>query len=101
MSRTPPFSFTDFPAAERTHDLSLSGKTYKSGLCVYINKEWCNNSVAVTKHCSSLVDFMVVKCQPFYLLRVFTTIFIVAVYITPCANTKDTLREMYSVISKQ
>ncbi|KAL0150418.1 hypothetical protein M9458_054235 [Cirrhinus mrigala] len=53
-------------------DSSLSGKTRGGGLCVYINKEWCNNSAVVTKHCSSLVEFMFVKCRPFYLPREFT-----------------------------
>ncbi|KAL0159079.1 hypothetical protein M9458_047155, partial [Cirrhinus mrigala] len=82
-------------------DSSLSGKTRGGGLCVYINKEWCNNAAVVTKHCSSLVEFMFVKCQPFYLPREFTAIVIVAVYIPPCANAKDALRKLYSAISKQ
>ncbi len=85
--------------AER--DSSLSGKTRGGGLCVYINKEWCNNAVVVTKHCSSLVEFMFVKCRPFYLLREFTDIVIVVVYIPPCANAKDALHELYSAISEQ
>ncbi len=55
----------------------------------------------LSKHCSSLVEFMVVKCRPFYLPREFTAIVIVAVYIPPCANAKDALRELYSVISEQ
>ncbi len=82
-------------------DSSLSGKTRGGGLCVYVNKEWCNNAVVVTKHCSSLVEFMFVKCRPFYLPREFTAIVIVAVYIPPCANAKDALRELYSAISEQ
>ncbi len=49
----------------------------------------------------SLVEFMVVKCRPFYLPREFTAIVIVAVYIPPCANAKDALRELYSAISEQ
>ncbi len=44
---------------------------------------------------------MFVKCRPFYLPREFTAIFIVAVYIPPCANAKDMLRELYSAISEQ
>ncbi len=44
-------------------DSSLSGKTLGGGLCVYINKEWC----VLSKHCSTLVEFMVVECRPFYL----------------------------------
>ncbi len=68
---------------------------------MYINKEWCNNAAVLSKHCSSLVEFMVVKCRPFYLLREFTAIVIVAVYIPLCANAKDALRELYSAISEK
>ncbi|KAL0148751.1 hypothetical protein M9458_055929 [Cirrhinus mrigala] len=82
-------------------DSSLSGKTRGGGLCVYINKEWCNSAAVVTKNCSSLVEFVFVKCRPFYLPREFTAIVIVAVYISPCANAKDALRELYSAISEQ
>ncbi len=62
-------------------DSSLSGKTRRGGLCVYINQEWCNNGAVLSKHCSSLVEFMVVKCRPFYLPQEFMAIVIVAVYI--------------------
>ncbi|KAI2650776.1 hypothetical protein H4Q32_000841 [Labeo rohita] len=60
-----------------------------------------NNKHSITKHCSSLVEFMLVKCRPFYLPREFTAIVIVAVYIPPCANAKDALRELYNAISEQ
>ncbi len=82
-------------------DTALSGKTRGGGLCMYINKEWCNNAAVLSKHCSSLVEFMFVKCRPFYLPREFTAIVIVAVYIPPRANAKDALRELYSAISEQ
>ncbi len=59
------------------------------------------NAAVVSKHSLSLVQFMIVKCRPFYLPREFTTIVIVAVYIPPCVNAKDTLRELYSAISEQ
>ncbi len=68
---------------------------------MYIKKEWCNNAAVLSKHCSSLVEFMVVKCRPFYLPREFRSIVIVAVYIPPCAKAKDVLRELYSAISEQ
>ncbi len=83
-------------------DTTLSGKSRGGGLCVYINKEWCNNTIKIlSKHCSSLVEFMFVKCRPFYLPREFTAIVIVAVYIPPCANAKDALHELYSAINEQ
>ncbi len=68
-------------------------------MCLYINKEWYNNASVLSKHFSSLVEFMVVKCRPFYLPQDFTAI--VTVYITPFANVKDALCELYSAISEQ
>ncbi len=59
------------------------------------------NAAVTSKHCLSLVEFMVVKCRPFYLPREFTAIVIVAVYIPLCVNAKDALRELYSAISEQ
>ncbi len=56
---------------------------------VYINKEWFYNAAVLTKHCSSLVEFMVVKCRPFYLPWEFTAIAFVTVYFPPCANAKE------------
>ncbi len=82
-------------------DKTLSGKSRGGGLCLYINKEWCNNAAVLSKHCSPLVEFKFVKCRPFYLPREFTAIVIAAVYIPPCANAKDVLRELYSAISEQ
>ncbi len=39
-------------------DTTLSGKSRSGGLCLYINKEWCNNAAVVSKHCSPLVEFV-------------------------------------------
>ncbi len=50
------------------------GKTLGGGLCVYINDEWCRDAVVVYKHCSPLVEFMIIKCRPFYLPREYTAI---------------------------
>ncbi|KAL0146554.1 hypothetical protein M9458_058185 [Cirrhinus mrigala] len=43
------------------------GKTRSGGLCVYINDAWCRDAVAVCKYCSPVLEFMVIKCRPFYL----------------------------------
>ncbi|KAK2919151.1 hypothetical protein Q8A73_003522 [Channa argus] len=74
-------------------------KTRGGGVCVYINTEWCKNSVLVSRFCSSLVEFVTVRCRPFYLPREFTTVFIVGVYIPPSANAKEALCELYVAIS--
>ncbi|KAI4876114.1 hypothetical protein NFI96_026138 [Prochilodus magdalenae] len=80
-------------------DSALCGKTCGGGLCVYINTEWCKNSVLVSSYCSPLVEFMIVRCRPFYLPREFTTVLTISVYIPPGANAKDALCELYSAIS--
>ncbi|KAK3518561.1 hypothetical protein QTP70_001593 [Hemibagrus guttatus] len=79
---------------------ALCGKTRGGGLCVYINTEWCKNSVLVSSYCSSLVEFVTVRCRPFYLPREFTTVFIVGVYIPPSTNAKEALCELYGAISE-
>ncbi len=73
-------------------DSSLSGKTRGGGLCVYINKEWCNN--AAVHHWWSLwlwsVDRSICRgsSRPLLLSR-FTF------------HRVQTLRELYSAISEQ
>lgn len=49
---------------------ALSDKTHSGGLCVFINNEWCRNAIVVFSYCLLLVDFITVKCWPYYLPRV-------------------------------
>ncbi|KAK3545720.1 hypothetical protein QTP70_011351 [Hemibagrus guttatus] len=46
------------------------------------------------------VEFVTVRCRPFYLPREFTTAFIFGVYIPPSANAKEALCELYGAISE-
>ncbi|KAK2891548.1 hypothetical protein Q8A73_017213 [Channa argus] len=78
---------------------ALCGKTRGGGMCVYINTEWCKNSVLVSRFCSLLVELVTVRCRPFYIPREFTTVFIVGVYIPPSANAKEVLCKLYGAIS--
>ncbi len=39
------------------------GKRRGCGLCVYINNVWCRDAVVVCKHCSPLVELMIIKCR--------------------------------------
>jgi len=67
-------------------DQQLSGKTRGWGLCIYINKSWCTNCSLVGTHCSEAVEHLTVKRRPQYLLREFTAVYIVAVYVPPQAT---------------
>ncbi|KAK3507948.1 hypothetical protein QTP70_005055 [Hemibagrus guttatus] len=46
------------------------------------------------------VEFVTVRCRPFYLPREFIIIFIVRVYIPPSTNAKEALCELYRAISE-
>ncbi|KAI5617022.1 gastrula zinc finger protein XlCGF28.1-like [Silurus asotus] len=85
--------------ADRT--LDGSGKTGGGGLCIYVNKAWCTNSVTVKSHCSAKLKFLMVKFRPFYLPREFTSTIITAAYIPPDADAKLAMKELYAAISKQ
>lgn len=45
------------PSFHDDSNATLCGKARDGGLCVYINPEWCKNSVLVSSYCSSLVKF--------------------------------------------
>nr|XP_043882686.1 uncharacterized protein LOC122769872 [Solea senegalensis] len=83
--------------ADRSH--ALTGKPRGGGLCMYTNNSWCNNATLVSSHCSADIEFMMVRCRPFYLPREFTVVIVVAVYIPPRANTKHALTSLHSAIS--
>ncbi len=75
----------------------VEGGKSRDGLCVYINDAWC-------KHCSPLVEFMIIKCRPFYLPREYTAILLIAVYIPPSSNNNnrsEALNDLYQHTSEQ
>ena len=50
---------------DRTLD---SGKMTGGGVCLFINSKCCPNSsaVEVSTHCSSVLEYLIDKCQTFY-----------------------------------
>ncbi len=73
------------------------------GLCFYINNSWCDerNIDSNKSFCSPDLEFHMLLCRPFWLMREFTAIIITAVYIPPQANTDQALKELYGNISEQ
>lgn len=43
---------------------------------------------------------MVVKCRPFYLPRELSAVFTTAVYVSPDANGKQSIEELYNTVSQ-
>lgn len=59
-------------------------------MCTFINKDWFVNATLVSKHCSQLTVFLIVKCRSFCLPREFTD---VIVYIALSTNAKADANE--------
>ena len=48
---------------DRTKDF---GKSRGGGLCIYVHENWCNNGTIIDRHCSPDVEYMSIRCQPFF-----------------------------------
>lgn len=59
------------------------------------------NFVIVGKCCSADLEYLIVKCRPFYLPREFTSTIITGAFIPPSANDKLATSEIHAAISKQ
>ena len=72
--------------SDRTVD---SGKSRGGGVCMYINKQWCNDWTIKEKLCTPNIEFMIVGLRPFYLPREFSQLFVMVVYIHPGADVRE------------
>ncbi|XP_053532800.1 multivesicular body subunit 12Ba isoform X1 [Ictalurus punctatus] len=83
---------------DRTED---SGKSRGGGLCMYVHENWCNNGTMIDKHCSPDLEYMSLRCRPFFLPRELTVVIITAVYIPPDANVNTALSLLLNTINEQ
>ncbi len=89
------FIYISLLQADRNY---LSGKIRGGGLCVFINKGWCTNCSIISSYCSESVEHLIIKCRPHYLIREFTAVYIVAVYIPPSAKANEALGKLHDNI---
>ncbi len=66
---------------------------------MFINNSWCGDIQTVYKHSSPGVEFLLLKCHPYYLPREFTAVFIDAIYIPPRANSTAPLSKLHNIFS--
>lgn len=78
---------------------AASGKVKGGGVCVFVNNSWCGDIRTADKYCSPDVEFLLLRCRPYYLPREFTAVFLAAVYIPPRANPTVALSKLHDVIS--
>ncbi len=78
-----------------------SGKTRGGGESAYIHNSWCTDTTVIERHCCLNLEFLMLKCRPFYLPREFSTVLIIAVYIHSRANANLAMTKLYDAICKQ
>lgn len=67
-------------------DPMTTGKSRGGGVCLYVNKRYCNTVVVRERICTSDIELLTVSLRPFYLPREFQQLFYTLVYIHPRAN---------------
>lgn len=78
-----------------------SGKSRGGGVCAYIHNSWCTDTIVIERHCCLDLEFLMLKCWPFYLPREFSSVFITAVFVHPRANAKTAMGKLYDAICNQ
>ena len=66
-----------------------------------VNEGWCDsrNITVLQRFCSPEVEFLAIKCRPHFLVREFTSVVVVAVYIPPEACTGTALAVLYEALN--
>lgn len=84
--------------ADRT--VTGSGKSKGGGVCIYVNRAWCTDAVIIESHCSADIEYLFIKCRPFYLPREFSSTIITAVDVPPDATAKLAMKDLCSAVNK-
>ena len=81
-------------------DSTVTGKSLGGGLCLYVNKKWCNTIIIRGTLCNPDIELLSVSLRPFYLPREFPQIFITLVYIHPKANVVLATQAMVRTVQR-
>ncbi|XP_059805435.1 uncharacterized protein LOC132380556 isoform X1 [Hypanus sabinus] len=69
------------------------------GVCFLINSSWCSDVKVLASASTANLEYLTVKCRPFYLPREFTVTILTAAYIPPQTDTKPALDSLCAVIN--
>ncbi|KAI5628338.1 gastrula zinc finger protein XlCGF28.1-like [Silurus asotus] len=83
---------------DRTLD---SGKSREGGVCLMVNKHWCDsaNIVPLSRSCTPNLELLTIKCRPFYLPREFSLVIVSAVYIPPQVDTDTAVWDLHETLT--
>lgn len=81
-------------------DPTVTGKSLGGGLCLYVNKNWCNQVVVRDTLCTPDIELLSVSLRPHYLPREFPQLFVTLIYIHPKANVDMATRTIVKTVQK-
>ncbi len=90
---------TGFSVHRSDRTKELTGKSRGGGVCFYINNSWCDerNIHSIKSFCSPDLEFHMLLCRSFWLLREFTVVIIMAFLHSPSSQhrpgTQGTVRK--------
>uniref|UniRef100_A0A673ZB86 Reverse transcriptase domain-containing protein n=1 Tax=Salmo trutta TaxID=8032 RepID=A0A673ZB86_SALTR len=92
---------TGFSVNRANRNKHLSCKKKGGGVCFMINDSWrnCNNIQELKSFCSPDLEFLTIKCRPYYRPRELSSV-VTAVYIPPQADTKMAAKELHWTLCK-
>ena len=91
-----PPGFTIF---RKDRDNTITNKSQGGGVCLLVNNNWCTNVKKIADGCTPDLEYITIKCRPFYLPREFTSVTITTAYIHPRADTGSALDTLRDVIT--
>ena len=87
-----------FTLIRADRDPVLSNKQTGGGCCILINDKWSTNNLLIDKFCSPKLEYLVVRCRPFYLPREISCINFVLVYL-PEGYDRESINILHELIA--
>ncbi len=75
-------------------------KTHGGGIAILVKQSWSTDNTVISQSCSEDVEYITLKCRPFYLPRELQYVVLSTVTIPPLANEDNTLKELHDMISR-
>eukprot|EP00061_Rhincodon_typus_P009168 g32444.t1 len=77
-------------------DRTASSGKAKGSVQHLFNASWRSDVAILESHCFPNLEYLTVKCRPYYLPQEFTSAILIAVYIPPHVDVKNALDEIYT-----
>ena len=62
--------------------------------------DWCTDVRIISRGCTPDLEYLTLKCRPFYMPREFSSVTLTAGYIHPKANVVSAMNDFHEVINK-